>query len=465
MKKLILIFLLNVFAYASVPTNSIVKIFSTISKPNYKEPWENPAISNVTGSGAIIKDNQILTAAHVVSGGKFIEVQKENDSKKYEAVIKYISNQADLAILDIKDKNFFNNANALELSEDVKYQDNITAIGYPIGGNSVSSTNGIISRMEYKKYAWSSSGNLAIQIDAAINPGNSGGPVMNKENKIIGIAMQKMGTADNISYIVPAIVVNRFLNDSKDGKIDGFPYTRTKTINIENDSMKEFFGLKEESGILVTNVDIEDSELQLNDILLSINGKKISYDGKIDSKYGKVNFNFEIDNKQIGEIVKYEILRNKAKITVDYKIKYSKPIVPFEYDKEPKYFIYGGLTFSPLTLNYLTKLNNQAENLESSLNKQEKNSDITQKVIWLQTIFAHKVNRGYTSNGFIVTKVNGITIKDFNHFVNIIDNCKDEYVYIDFVGNAKVILKTKEAKDSFEEIKNIYDLKNDRRVN
>lgn len=453
----------SIFSYASIPTNSVVKIFSTISKPNYKEPWENPTISNMTGSGAIIRDNQILTAAHVVSGGKFIEVQKENDSKKYEAVVKYISNQADLAILDIKDKNFFSNTNALELSEEVKYQDNITAIGYPVGGNSVSSTNGIISRMEYKKYAWSSSGNLAIQIDAAINPGNSGGPVMNKDNKIVGIAMQKMSTADNISYIVPAIVINTFLTDIKDGKVDGFAYTRTKTMNIENDTMKEYFGLID-SGILVTNVDIEDTELQLNDVLLSINGKRISNDGKIDSKYGRVNFNFEIDNRQIGDIVRYEILRNKTRMSVDYKIKYSKPIVPFEYDKEPKYFIYGGLTFSPLTLNYLTKLNNQVESAEVTLNKQEKNSEVTQRVIWLQTIFAHKVNRGYASNGFIVTKVNGTIVKDFNHFVNMVDNCKDEYVVIDFVGNNKVVLKTKEAKDSFADIKNTYDLKSDRRV-
>ena len=463
MKKLILILIFSIFSYASIPTNSVVKIFSTISKPNYKEPWENPTISNMTGSGAIIRDNQILTAAHVVSGGKFIEVQKENDSKKYEAVVKYISNQADLAILDIKDKNFFSNTNALELSEEVKYQDSITAIGYPVGGNSVSSTNGIISRMEYKKYAWSSSGNLAIQIDAAINPGNSGGPVMNKDNKIVGIAMQKMSTADNISYIVPAIVINTFLTDIKDGKVDGFAYTRTKTMNIENDTMKEYFGLID-SGILVTNVDIEDTELQLNDVLLSINGKRISNDGKIDSKYGRVNFNFEIDNRQIGDIVRYEILRNKTRMSVDYKIKYSKPIVPFEYDKEPKYFIYGGLTFSPLTLNYLTKLNNQVESAEVTLNKQEKNSEVTQRVIWLQTIFAHKVNRGYASNGFIVTKVNGTVVKDFNHFVNMVDNCKDEYVVIDFVGNNKVVLKTKEAKDSFADIKNTYDLKSDRRV-
>ncbi len=37
--------------------------------------------------------------------------------------------------------------------------------------------------------------------------------------------------------------------------------------------------------------------------------KKISNDGKIDSKYGKVSFNYEIDTKQIGETVKFEIIK------------------------------------------------------------------------------------------------------------------------------------------------------------
>ena len=80
-------------------------------------------------------------------------------------------------------------------------------------------------------------------------------------------------------------------------------------------------------------------------------------------------------------------------------------------------------------------------------------------------IFPNKVNRGYTSGAYIVSKVNGTTIKDFNHFVNIIDTTNDEYVVIDFVESGKVVLKTKEAKDSFQEIKNTYGLKSDRKVN
>ena len=466
MKKLLLILALSILSFASnLPTQSIVKIFATVSTPNYLEPWANPTIFGYTGSGVIIKDNQILTSAHVVNGAKFVEVQKENDSKKYEATVKYISNQADLAILELKDKNFFYNTSALEITEDVKIKDSVTAVGYPIGGNTISTTNGIVSRIEYKSYVWNPSANLlAIQIDAAINSGNSGGAVVNKDNKIVGIAMMKLSNAHNISYIVPSIVINNFLNDIKDGKVDGFGSTRTTVSSVENLAIKEYLGLKDDLGVLISRVDVEDIEFKKDDVIVSINGKEISSEGLIDSKYGKVSFNYEFDNKQIGEIIKLEIIRNKKKINVDYKIKYSKPLIPYEFDSELKYLVFGGLTFSPLTQNYLFKLRIEFDFIRGLLYKDEKTNEITQRVVWLQKIFPNKVNRGYNSGAYIVTKVNGRTIKDFNHFVNIIDTTKDEYVVIEFLESSKVVLKIKEAKDSFQEIKNTYGLKSDRSV-
>ena len=48
--------------------------------------------------------------------------------------------------------------------------------GYPMGGDSLSITKGIVSRVVMTRYAHASNKLLGIQIDAAINPGNSGGP-------------------------------------------------------------------------------------------------------------------------------------------------------------------------------------------------------------------------------------------------------------------------------------------------
>jgi len=55
-------------------------------------------------------------------------------------------------------------------------QDSILVAGYPMGGDSLSITKGIVSRVVMTRYAHASNKLLGIQIDAAINPGNSGGP-------------------------------------------------------------------------------------------------------------------------------------------------------------------------------------------------------------------------------------------------------------------------------------------------
>ena len=55
-------------------------------------------------------------------------------------------------------------------------QDSILVAGYPLGGDSLSITKGIVSRVTMTRYTHASHKLLGIQIDAAINPGNSGGP-------------------------------------------------------------------------------------------------------------------------------------------------------------------------------------------------------------------------------------------------------------------------------------------------
>ena len=57
--------------------------------------------------------------------------------------------------------------------------------GFPVGGTSLSTTQGIVSRIDYAYYDTGSTG-LRIQVDAAINPGNSGGPAL-VDGKMAGL--------------------------------------------------------------------------------------------------------------------------------------------------------------------------------------------------------------------------------------------------------------------------------------
>ena len=53
------------------------------------------------------------------------------------------------------------------------------AVGYPRGGDSMSVTKGVVSRIDMRRYRTAGGKLLCVQIDAAINPGNSGGPAFN----------------------------------------------------------------------------------------------------------------------------------------------------------------------------------------------------------------------------------------------------------------------------------------------
>lgn len=465
MKKLIMSMLLTVLSYATtLPTNSIVKIHTSTSSSDYKFPWQTSKIFRYVGSGAIIDKNRILTSAHVVSGARFLEVQKENDPKKYIANVKFISHQSDLAIVEVEDTNFFNGTKPLRLNEEVKTRDEITVLGYPIGGQTISTTTGIISRIEYTNYVWSGESLLAIQVDAAINSGNSGGPAIDKNNNIVGIAMMSLTNASNISYIVPSVIISTFLEDIKDGKVDGFGEDGISVNYIRNDSVKEYYGLEDDIGILVTKIDYGVKDFKENDIILEIDGKTIANDGTINSKFGRVNTSLLEHQKQIGDTLNVKVLRDKKIVSFTHRIERLSPLVVREFDKEPRYLIFGGLTFTPLTKNYISTISDKSNGIDMLFYNKGESEDFNEPVIWMQTIFPHKVNRGYWSGAYVVETVNGIKVKNFKHFVNLIDNLNTEFVVIETVEKQKIILNVKEAKESFEDLKKIYYLNSDRRV-
>ncbi|RLA72434.1 MAG: hypothetical protein DRG78_23835 [Epsilonproteobacteria bacterium] len=444
-------------------TKSIVKIFAIKSTPNYKYPWQTSKIAKYTGSGAIISNNRILTAAHVIAGAKQLEIKKENDPKKYIATIKYISHQADLALLEVEDKSFFTNTKQLKLSTDTKVRDKVTVVGYPIGGKNVSTTTGIVSRIEQQYYVYSGENLLTIQVDAAINSGNSGGAVVNDNNELVGIAMMKNLKASNIAYIVPTVIINTFLDDIKDNNVDGFHKENTYFYSIENNILKEFYGLKNGNGIIISTVDKYNKNIKINDIILAIDGKDIANNGTIKTKYGRISFAHIYKTKQIGDTVIVDILRDKKLIKVTQIVKRVSSLINYEYVKAPRYMVYGGLVFTPVTTNYLYKISKtESAKIRKKLYSKKKSEEYQEAITMLGTSFPHSVNRGYSNWASILKSVNGIDIKSFKHLASVLDNTKDKYTKFEFFESATIILDTQKARDSFKSIKSLYRLSSDR---
>lgn len=237
---------------------SIVKVFSVMSSPNYILPWQNKPMKEVTGSGFAIAGKRIMTNAHVVADEKYITVRKLGSPIKYHATVIAAGHECDLAVLSVADESFWEGVKELPFGQLPELQDEVTVIGYPIGGDNVSFTRGVVSRIEPQQYAHCSAHLLAIQIDAAINPGNSGGPVM-KGNEVCGVSFQNLYGASNIGFIIPGPIIEHFLEDvhrnrndilaNGRAKYDGFCTIGLFCQSIENKALRSHLGMDRHPGL------------------------------------------------------------------------------------------------------------------------------------------------------------------------------------------------------------------------
>ena len=134
---------------------------------------------------------RILTNAHCVENHVFIEVRRYGHSRRSTAEVEAIGHECDLALLMVPDPDFFEGTQPIPIGDLPRLSDQVSVCGYPIGGDRLSITQGIVSRIELIRYAQSQRRLLGVQIDAAINSGNSGGPVI-KDGALVGVAFQTL---------------------------------------------------------------------------------------------------------------------------------------------------------------------------------------------------------------------------------------------------------------------------------
>ncbi|MGA2914504.1 MAG: trypsin-like peptidase domain-containing protein [Sedimentisphaerales bacterium] len=365
MKKTILLSIILLFAcicsaQTSDMSKSVVMIQIIKQGYDYTTPWKQKSMSGGVGSGFIIANNRILTNAHNVSDNRYIIIKKENIAKKYPASVEFIGHDCDLAVLKVYDKSFFDGTESVDFGDLPKVNSKVSTYGFPLGGEHISVTEGVVSRIQNDVYVHTGADeHLVVQTDAAINPGNSGGPVM-QDGKVIGVAFQGMMTADNIGYLIPTTVIKHFLLDINDGRYDGFGSIGVMLFpGLHNDSYYDYLKIPADTeGIVVTNVLLNSSAysvLQKDDCITKIDDYDIDNDGMIFIYGTKHHMSEAIEQKQIGEKVRLVYWRKGQKNTAELTIQLNRPVFEYArlYDNQPRYVCFAGLTFVAASRNFL----------------------------------------------------------------------------------------------------------------
>src|SRR5439155_25511621 len=121
------------------------RITATSVEPDYKEPWNAGGLERGVGAGFVISGNRIMTNAHVVANNRYLTVERDGDPNKYPAIVQFIANDCDLAVITVSAPDFFKNMLSLQLGAIPALESTVAACRYPIGGARMSVTTGIVS--------------------------------------------------------------------------------------------------------------------------------------------------------------------------------------------------------------------------------------------------------------------------------------------------------------------------------
>lgn len=444
---------------------AVVRIFTTSQAPDYDSPWQSEMPSNSTGSGVVIGPGRILTGAHVVANATFVQVQKVSDPDKAIARVVAVCHDADLALLQVDTPDFMRGIGPLaELGDLPDLRDRVHVVGYPVGGEEISVTEGVVSRVEVQRYSHSQRVLLAITVDAAINSGNSGGPVY-KDGKIVGIAFQALQDAENIGELVPTTLISKFLEAAERGiTASRLPGLGIGYQTLENPALRRRVGLREgDSGVLVTLVEYGGSawgHLEKGDALLSIDGNAIANNGTIRYRNRfRTSLRAVLGDHHVGEQLKMQVLRRGEVHDLSVELVAYDSLVPLNrYDIDPTYLVYAGLVFQPLTRDFLLtwKKWRDAPVEFRNLYRLGIRTPERQEVVILTQVLADAINVGYEHLYLeAVVDVNGRTPRSMREFVEWLDSAEG-LVELTMSSHGVIALDADAARASQKRICNRY---------
>jgi hypothetical protein len=380
-----------------------------------------------------------------------------------------VAHDCDLALIKVASPEFFKNMVPLKFGGIPDLESTVSAYGYPLGGERMSVTTGIVSRIDFTLYTHSSvDSHLTVQISAQINPGNSGGPVM-QDAKVVGVAFQGYSgdIAQGVAYMIPTPVVQRFLKDVEDGRYDRYVDLGITFTKLQNPAQRRYLGLKDDDrGALVGTVIAAGpaaNSLQAGDVLLAIDDHPIASDATVELEGARIDMPEVVERKFKGDKVKLDIWRDKKPLTVTIELGSVWPYLYLAhgYDVKPRYVVYGGLVFQPLTLDLMDAYQPTDIRLRHFFDYFVLEQLYLEhpEVVILTNILPDPTNTYLSAfRGSIVEEINGRKIRKLTDVAEAFAEKTDRFVVRMIGEGPPLVLDPKEVDAARERIKSRYNL-------
>lgn len=406
--------------------DTVVQVFSHISAVDLLKPYTQPAQGSAAGSGFFVSEEGfIITNAHVIDQAHSIWIQIPSLGKEIlDVELVGVSPERDLALLKVTSVTFEKIINVLgEIpylqlgdSNAVYRSDEVMALGYPLGQQTLKSTTGVVSGREQQ----------FIQISAPINPGSSGGPLVNTRGEVVGINSAGIREAQNVGYAIPVNILKIILPDLFKVKLLRKPFLGV-FFSSATEALVEYLGNPPPGGCYVVEVmpdgNMDRAGIKRGDMIYAVNGMPVDRfaEVKVPWSEDKISLSDIINFLTIGDILNFVIYRNGTRIETNTQLDYSsvgaiKRVYPGL--EELEYEIFGGIVVMELTKNHIAMLKEVA----SGLLKYNEFRNQEEPVLLVTHVFgnsqAHRSR--LLAPGITINEIQGIRVRTLDDFRNAI---------------------------------------------
>ena len=296
-----------------------------------------------------------------------------------------------------------------------------------------------------------------------------------QNGKVVGVAFQGYSgdVAQNMGFMIPTPVINRFLKDISKGTYTGYTDLSLSYRPLIATATRMALGLEQkDEGVLVTDVHEKGSSwgfLKVGDILLSVDGYPISSEGRVQLDGESVEMTEVVERKFVGDKVSFDILREGSPMKVEFPLLGTWPfhMQSHAYDEKPRYLLHGGLLFQPLDHNFMTAIGAGDLRLRRTFDDFVERHLYQERpeIVVLSRILADPVNKDCDGlHPGIVDSINGKTIRSLED-VHAAFTAPTVYDVIILMGNGvPIVLNRNDVTKAMPRILDEYRIPNSRNL-
>ena len=413
------------------PAHSLLVVNATLQKYNSLRPWEKETPRQASALGVYMGEGRVLTVGRVVDCATYVELLLPDKSRTVPARVLRYDEDVNLALLTVaheEDASLFDTRTPLPLGEAMNRGDAATYAGLING----------VEPVHVELQAENAGGDkVPLMVMRAARPlldGQTTGSPVVRDGKLsgLGVSYRKQ---EQLMQVVNAELIQRFLTQEQAGvPVLGMVYTP-----LDDPQFRKYLKLDAAAnGLYISKVlpgsAAEAAGLQVGDVVTAVENMPLDNQGRcVHPRYGLHSASVLLRGmKDMGQELALTVSR--AGETLQLQVRLNRDAVenalfrPQKPGVQPRYIMWGGMLFQPLTSTLITEMRNSRNGvLPLELQMLEQGQDALREAgctepVALTGVLSTVATQGYDELGASrLVAVNGKPVREFADLPALLD--------------------------------------------